>query len=306
MAKAMKYIYLMVLTALLMAGCDRHKPTADKADDNFQAADSATLKVAVMPTLDCLPLYVAESCGLFEQQGADIRLVPFMAQMDCDTAFARGHVEAMVTDLVRAERLRQQGIKVGYATATDLSWLLLTAKHARIKQLKQLDDKMIAMTRFSATAMLADQLVDSAGLATERVFRIQVNNVLTRLNMLENGIMDAMLLPEPQATAARLLDSQTLYDTRRDSLFMGVLAVSEVAMADTLRKQQMEALLKAYDQACDSLNERGMAAYKDIVAQQCKVKAQVADSLPQDLTFRHAAAPRQKDIDRAKAWLKRK
>lgn len=306
MAKAMKYIYLMVLTALLMAGCDRHKPTADKADDNYQAADSATLKVAVMPTLDCLPLYVAESCGLFEQQGADIRLVPFMAQMDCDTAFARGHVEAMVTDLVRAERLRQQGIKVGYATATDLAWLLLTAKHARIKQLKQLDDKMIAMTRFSATAMLADQLVDSAGLATERVFRIQVNNVLTRLNMLENGIMDAMLLPEPQATAARLLDSQTLYDTRRDSLFMGVLAVSEVAMADTLRKQQMEALLKAYDQACDSLNERGMAAYKDIVAQQCKVKAQVADSLPQDLTFRHAAAPRQKDIDRAKAWLKRK
>jgi len=296
----------MVLTALLMAGCDRHKPTADKADDNYQAADSATLKVAVMPTLDCLPLYVAESCGLFEQQGADIRLVPFMAQMDCDTAFARGHVEAMVTDLVRAERLRQQGIKVGYATATDLYWLLLTAKHARIKQLKQLDDKMIAMTRFSATAMLADQLVDSAGLATERVFRIQVNNVLTRLNMLENGIMDAMLLPEPQATAARLLDSQTLYDTRRDSLFMGVLAVSEVAMADTLRKQQMEALLKAYDQACDSLNERGMAAYKDIVAQQCKVKAQVADSLPQDLTFRHAAAPRQKDIDRAKAWLKRK
>ncbi|MBP5338588.1 MAG: ABC transporter substrate-binding protein [Prevotella sp.] len=301
----MKYIYILLLTTALAVACNDNQPTAEDGSADNLPADSATFRVAVMPTLDCLPLYVADERGLFEQQGVDVRLVPFMAQMDCDTAFARGRVEAMATDLVRAERLRQKGIKVSYATATDLYWQLLTAKHARIRQLNQLDDKMIAMTRFSATAMLADQLVDSAKLTTERVFRIQVNNVLTRLNMMENGIMDAMLLPEPQATAARLLDSRELYDSRRDSLLMGVLAVREEMLSDTIRKQQLEALLKAYDLACDSLNERGLSAYKDIVVERCKVKAQVADSLPQDLTFRHSAAPRQKDIDKAKAWLKR-
>ena len=297
MAKAMKYIYLMVLTVLLMAGCDRHKPTADKADDNYQAADSATLKVAVMPTLDCLPLYVAESCGLFEQQGADIRLVPFMAQMDCDTAFARGHVEAMVTDLVRAERLRQQGIKVGYVTATDLSWLLLTAKHARIKQLKQLDDKMIAMTRFSATAMQADQLVDSAGLATERVFRIQVNNVLTRLNMLENGIMDAMLLPEPQATTARLAKHPVVMDSRDKGIWLGVVAARPSCIADNFRQQQVRCFVGAYNAACDSISHFGLQHYAGIIKAYCHVDDATVKALPKIL-FPHVAAPRQRDIDR--------
>lgn len=36
--------------------------------------DSMALKVAVMPSLDCLPLYIAERAKLFESLGSDIRL----------------------------------------------------------------------------------------------------------------------------------------------------------------------------------------------------------------------------------------
>ena len=47
-----------------------------------QREDSAALKIAVMPTLDCLPLFVAKETDLFDKDVSDIRLKMFTAQMD--------------------------------------------------------------------------------------------------------------------------------------------------------------------------------------------------------------------------------
>ena len=52
--------------------------------------DSAALKVAVMPTLDCLPLYVAQHYNLYDTLRGGVRLKYYKAQMDCDTAMERG------------------------------------------------------------------------------------------------------------------------------------------------------------------------------------------------------------------------
>lgn len=299
------WILLAILTAISCGTSDDEQRRQRQATrQQEQRADSAALKIAVMPTLDCLPLFVADSHGMFEREGLDVRLRHYQAQMDADTAMQRGHVEAMVTDLVRAERMQRQGLALHYATATELSWQLVTTASARIKRLEQLDDKMIAMTRYSATALLADHAVDSAKLSAERVFKIQVNDVGVRLNMLENSILDALLLPEPQATQARLLNSAVLMDTRRMDQHYGVIAFSEKAMKSTDRQQQLKTFLKVYDMACDSINEQGFGAFADLIMEQCGVKAQTVDSLPADLHFHHAATPRQADIDKAKKWLR--
>lgn len=294
---------MVFATILALIGCDNGNERG--GDTEASRADSLSLRVAVMPTLDCLPVYVASHSGIFERESLNVMLVPFTAHMDCDTAIVGGSVHAIPTDLVRAERLIKQGTPLHYATTTALSWQLLTAKTARIRKLPQLDDRMIAMTRFSATAMLTDQLVDSAKLQPERVFPIQVNDVLVRLNMMETGIMDAMLLPEPQATVARCLGSNILYDNAADSMALGAFAFSEKALKDTLRRQQMEVFMKAWDEACDSINTLGLEHYRGLIADRCHVKEQVVDSLvlQHPMHFRHATPPRQKDIDHTKIWL---
>lgn len=268
--------------------------------------DSAAFKVAVMPTLDCMPFYVARQLGLFDSLDVKVKLKAFTAQMDCDTALAGGSVEAAVTDLVRAERLMGQGTPLRYVTATDAHWQLVTHRTARIRQLKGLDDRMVAMTRYSATDLLADAAVDSARLKPERVFRIQVNDVNIRFLMLQNNIMDAMLLTEPLATAARLAHHAVVLDTRKMDLALGVVACREKALQNPARQQQLERVMKAYNQACDLLNKNGIAAYGDLLATSCGVKREVADSLPKNLRFTPVAEPRKRDIERAKAWLKQK
>ena len=298
-------IILLAVMTMTLFSCTTGNSTGTSGGDEGGDTDSMAVRIAVMPTLDCLPLFVADDCGLFQRESLDVKLVPFTAQMDCDTAIVGGSADGIVTDIVRAERLQRHGTSLRYVAVTDLHWQLLTGKTARIKQLKQLDDKMVAMTRYSATAMITDHLVDSAKLVSERVFRIQVNDVLVRLNMLETGVMDALLLPEPQATVARLLDANAIYDSSRDSLRLGVVAFSEKSVDKPQLKDKMDAFIRAYDVACDSIKERGLSHYRDLIARWCHVRPEIADSVEQqhNMNFPHASPPRQADIDKVKAWL---
>ena len=277
----MRQVFLFVFAVVLLAGCgDDAAERAAKARREQQIADSLALKVAVTPTLDCLPLYVAEQEGWFEREGVSVQLRPYTAQMDQDTALLLGRVEGMTSDRIRLDWIREQGMEVKEVAETSLKWQLVTNKTARIKLLKQLDDKMLAMTRRSATDMLARRIVDSAGLQPERVFRIQVNDVNVRLSMLENGIMDAMLLPEPQATQARLQGHPVLLDTDSMGLHLGVIVFSQQALADTMRQRQVEQFLHVYQMARDTIAAKGLKAYRQLIANRCHVRPEIADSLP--------------------------
>lgn len=272
----------------------------------LQKEDSAAFKVAVMPTLDCLPLYVARYHGLFDSLKADVRLRRFTAQMDCDTALAGGSVEAGVTDVVRAQRLVGLGVPLVYVSSTDACWLLIANRNSRIRELKQLYDKMLAMTRYSATDLLADYAVDSAKVKEERVFRVQINDVIVRLEMLRNNEMDAMFLAEPQATAALLVKHNAIMDSRKLGLRLGAIAVRGDRLADTNRKKQLEAFKRAYDMACDSINKYGVGHYRRLVGEFCGVDAAVADTIGTKMKFTHMAPPRKADIERADKWLETK
>jgi NitT/TauT family transport system substrate-binding protein len=267
--------------------------------------DSAALKVAVMPTLDCLPLFVAKDRAMFDT-AVDIRLKFFTAQMDCDTALQRGRVEMAITDQVRAERMRRQGDSIAYLTATNAYWLLFGNRNQRITQLKHLDDRMVAMTRYSVTDMLTQMAVDSAKLKTERVFRIQVNDVNVRLDMLENNEMDALLLTEPQATQALMMKHHVLLDTRKLDMQMGVIAMNKLTMSHATRQKQQEALVKGYNRACDSLNHYGLKPYYDVIRRHYDVSEQALRQLPDSLKFMPVTTPREKDVECARQWWLKK
>jgi NitT/TauT family transport system substrate-binding protein len=126
-------LFFTIATGLLcfVACAGRGDNTQTDNEKDTRESDSASLRIAVMPTIDCLPLFVAEEEGMFERHGVSVSLYPYQAQMDCDTAIRNGWVDAMVTDLVRAERLKSQGVQLRYLTATDLQWQLLAETRIR-------------------------------------------------------------------------------------------------------------------------------------------------------------------------------
>ena len=302
-----KLMILTIVSGVLLASCGQSYEESKRiARENRREAarrDSAALKVAVMPTLDCLPLYVAEHYQLFDSVKGGVRLKHFQAQMDCDTAILRGRVEGVVSDLVRTKRMERLGLRLRYVAATNAYWQLVSNRNARVRQLKQLDSKMVAMTRLSATDMLCDVAVDSAKVDGERVFRVQINDLGVRMLMLQNNELDALWLTEPHATMARNMKHPVVADSRQMGLQLGTMAFREQEMQREARQQQLQWLLKAYDQACDSINAHGLQYYAKLIEQQCGMSRQTIDSLPRQIRYGHAQCPRQQDVERVEEWL---
>ena len=305
----MKKLLWIIAIICLVVGCGQSYEETKRINraQRLKALreDSAALKVAVLPTLDCLPIYLAEDHQLFDT-AVDIRLKLFTAQMDIDTALANHRVEVGVSDLVRVERLKKQGDSLRYLTSTNAYWQLVSNRNARILDLKHLDDKMLAMTRYSVTDLLGDLAVDSAKLKSERVFRIQINDVNVRLKMLENNEMDALILTEPQAATARMLKHKVLMDTRNLDMEMGVIVSQWKGMNGETRARQLRAFMRGYNRACDSINQYGLASYAPLIVKYCHVKPECIEKIGKDLKFHRIALPREEDVERAKAWLSKK
>ena len=293
---------LLLSAAVLFSACGS---SARKRNEKYRAAkaelqrqDSLALKIAVTPTLDCLPIIVAADSGIFQQLGLAVSIKQMTSQIDCDEAMRKGEVECMVSDLMRTERLRRSGIPLDYVTATNTYWQMFGNQKGRIKEIKHLGDKMIAMSRYSATDYLATLFIDSVK-PSNPVFRVQINDVNVRLMMLVNNTMDAAMLTEPQATAARLQKHNVLMDSRQKDITLGVIAAHHITSTDPYRKEQLQLFVEGYNMACDSINTHGATHYSKLIEAYCKTREQTVKSLPK-LHFPHATPPRQKDIDRTR------
>ena len=282
---------LATLTTLLFA-CNG-KGNGPQKQSERQTTNDSTLRIAVMPTLDCLPLYVADATGMFGEEHINVRLMKYTAQMDCDTAILRGRVQGVFTDLVRAQRLLQKGANLHEVGATNLHWQLISNRNARLKDVRQLGDKMVGMTRFSATDFLTADLIDRSKPKNE-VFRIQVNNVFIRLKMLVGYEIDAAFMPEPQATVARMGKNNVLANTQTKDIRLGVAVFSMAAKDQKKVRQALPAFVKAYDRACDSLNIRGIQHYADLLKAHFQLNDAAVKALPKT-AFAKMSPVREKD-----------
>jgi len=294
--------YLLILAVLTFVSCG-------KSDKELQAERQAqklaereayqkAYKIAVMPTMDCLPAYLLKDSLLYDTAKVDIRLCWFNAQMDCDTAMIGGSVQAAFSDLVRTERLKHRNkVLMHYLTDTNLNWQLIADKDSKLKQLSDLSDKIVAMTRFSGTDLLTDMAVKKAK-PKYQVFRVQVNDVLVRLAMLQNHEIDAYWFAEPQITKALSADNNSLFNSEDAGVHLGV-----VAIMDKVRRQDEEAAFAAaYDKAVEQINKNGVKYYSALIQKYMKVDESVVRALP-DIKYTKIGPPRKADLLMARNFL---
>ena len=294
--------YLLLLTVLMLVGCgksDKELQTERKAKQLAEReAYQKAYKIAVMPTMDCLPAYLLKDSLLYDTVKVDIRLCRFNAQMDCDTAMIGGSVQAAFSDLVRTERLKHRNkVLMHYLTDTNLNWQLIADKGSKLKKLSDLSDKIVAMTRYSGTDLLTDMVVKKAK-PKYQVFRVQINDVFVRLAMLQNHEIDAYWFSEPQVAKALSADNNSLFNSEDAGVHLGV-----VAIMDKIRRQDEEiAFAEAYDKAVDQINKHGVKYYSDLIQKYMKVDEAVVRALP-DIKYTKIGPPRKADLLMARNYL---
>ncbi len=259
-----------------------------KRDNQHEVSDDSmdkVVRIAYVPTLDALPFFVAKDMGWFDEQHIDVDLVRFLAQMDVDTALVGGSVDGAFTDKVRVGHMKEKfDLHLDILATTPAEWTLVSNKAARLTQLNQFGDKMVAMTRMSATDSLTD-LAFKGVKTLAPVFKVQINDVELRLRMIDNNEMDAAWLPEPYATRALLLGHKKILDSSKYRTDFGVLVLRADFEKGAGNEQKAQLLARVYSMACDSIDKYGLEAYSHQLQEYCGIDSVVINHLP-NTTFK--------------------
>lgn len=239
-------IFMWLMVVGLCGSCSQ-------TDRTVSEKDSTAIRLGVLPTMECLPFYYADSTGLFDSLGVNVHLVTFDAAMDADTAFVNGKIDGIVTDLVKACIWQGQGDTAKVAMVGELRMWLITAPKARLLKAESLREKIIGITRHSAVDYFADKILESVKLQSIDLNKPQINNIRLRGLMVDQDQMDGAILPEPYASEAVARGAKRLNGTEE----MKVANLMCVLFNDSIhraRKREIENIRNVYDQAVMALN----------------------------------------------------
>ncbi len=261
--------------------------------------DTTSLRVAVLPTMDCLPLFVAGECGMFKSEDLDVLLVVYDAAMDADTAFVNGYVDAVATDVVKSVMLPADSDEVKVVLNYDMPLYLMSSEDSKIIDTKDIKEKVVALTRNSWVDYATDKVLESAGLTPEQLNKPQINNLYLRAGMLIQNQYDGAMLPEPFAALCEAEGANRLCCTDTFSLRMGAL----VAYGKTLKKREgeFETLKRVYDAAVDTINSR--LARNESLLHFLPFNESVPDSLVRVGHYEHSSAVSGLVIRDIKNWI---
>lgn len=296
MKKAFLYLLLFLNAALIIVSCGK---TSKK---NTAEIDTTSLKIGVMPTMDCLPFYVAEKNGMFDSLHADITIKTFDSAMNCDTALAGGSIDGAASDIIKAVLLRQQGDSIKVVMGTDMQLYLLTAKSARIRNLSSIKEKIVAITRNSATDFTADKMLESANLGSEELNKPQINSLNIRTQMLCQNQYDGALLPEPYAAICESKGCNRIADSKSLGLKLSALYIDERKIKG--HEDDIKKLITAYNDAVEFINKKIETNNIKQLMAYLPANIEIPDSLMKVDFLGYATLPTDSATESAFEWLK--
>ncbi|MCR5849916.1 MAG: ABC transporter substrate-binding protein [Bacteroidaceae bacterium] len=270
---------------------------AKPSDADSTVIDTTVLRVAVMPTLSCLPVYYAEQTGLADSLGLEMEVLHFQAQMDIDTAIIYGHADVAFTDLIRVERLSKEVTLTPFASC-DEPLSLISLKTKRVKRVNQMKEQMIAISRLSATDYWCDRVLDSTRTNRDDIYRPQINDVQLRAEMLRQGLIDAAMMSEPYATWMTMLGHKRLFQSKGKQPRLYAWAA-----CSSSTQQQKKVFRKLLNEAVERMGKEVEATlFRDILKQEYRLPPALVDTLDLPIPVPPADIL-QSDITEAEKWL---
>ena len=294
-----RHSLLAIIATIMLASCSQRQE-ATQFDADSTGIDTTVLRVAVMPAINCLPVFYAERTGLADSLGLEMELLRYQAQMDIDTAITFGHADIAYTDLIRIAKLNKAKVTLSAFASCDEPISLISLKTKRVKQVNQMKEQMIAVSRLSATDYWCDRLLDSTRTSYDDIYRPQVNDVRLRAEMLRQGLIDAAMMGEPYATWMTMLGHKRLFLSKGKQ--PQLYAWANISAT----KKQQKVFLNILKEATEQLGKPSEAALlRDILKQEYQLPPALVDSIELQ-PVRQTSAVRPADTEEAEKWLSKR
>jgi NitT/TauT family transport system substrate-binding protein len=291
-----KNFLVLVLFAVLLSACGSAAP----------AQEDPTLKIAVLPILDALPMYVADAQNYFKDAGIKVEFVPVASAAERDQVMQSGQVDGMINDLTSTVLYNKDAQKIAVvrfartASADKPQFSLLVSKDSGISTPDQLKGVEIGISQGTVIDYLTQRILEHAGLATTDIKTINVPAIPDRLQLLNEGQLKAAVLPEPAATLAEQAGAIRVID---DSSLPSV-GTSEISFSTNTLKSKPDTVKKflaAIEKATADVNDEP-TKWDSLLSDKKLVPAPLIGkyALPK---FPTASVPSEAQLKDVMAWL---
>lgn len=274
-----------------------------------QPAETVTIRVALIPVLDVLPVVVAQEEGLFEKHGVQVEIIPVGSAPERDQLISAGQADAMINELISVMLLNQDSLQVQAvrfartATAEQALFSIMAAGTAHITDAQGLKGVEVAMSQGTIIEYLTERLLQAQGLSKDEIKTIAVPKIPDRMTLLASGELKAATLPEPFTTLAKQQGAVVaLDDTSQPQLSFSVISVRKAVIDE--HPEAVKAFLAAVEDAVNLINANPQK-YTSVMVDQKMVPAPIVDTFKVP-TYPTKGIPDEAQFSDELAWAKEK
>lgn len=275
MSKRTLFLSVRILTLALFVFVAACSPQS-------QSSESVKLRIAVLPILDALPMYVAQANNYFEEQGVEVEFVPVSSAAERDQVMTAGQADGMINDLVSTVLYNQDTTQIQIvsfartATPEFPQFRILAARDSGISEVDDLKGVEIGISEGSVIEYTTDRLLESEGFSPLDIVTIAVPSIPVRMSLLDSGELSAANLPDPLASLAIQGGAVAVIDDSSHPEFGN----SEISFRKSVIDANPEAIrgfLAAVDKAVQEINA-DPARWDELLTEQSLVPAPLIGS----------------------------
>lgn len=286
MKKYFIYLFVVLMMVFTLVSCQKSEPQQ--------------LIIGVLPDVDSIPFIIASEKGYFEDENVNVKIEYFKSPVDRDSALQSDNLDAAISDVLAQAFAHDNGFDIMITSMTNGSYKLLVNKDSNINNIKELKGKDIAISKNTIIEYTTDMMLEQENINPKDINKVIIPKIPTRLEMLQNGKIQAATLPEPLATVAMNNGSKLLNSSNNLNINPGVLIFTSKSIND--KTKEIKNMYKAYNRAVDYLKTHDKVDYADILIEKAGFPDLIKDTLILP-DYNEAKAPTKKDVEEVIKWL---
>ncbi len=301
------WIATITITTLIMllGGCSQ--PSAPAIEAN--TPETTTIRLAVLPILDTLPMFVAQQESLYIQHNVKVEFIPVGSAPERDQLIAAEQADGMVNEIVSTlfynkDKIQVQTVRYARsATSTAPLFHILASAQSGITSPDGLKGVEIGISQGTIIEYLTDRLLQSQGFTPEQIRTVAVPKISDRMALLASGELKAGMLPDPLTFLAEQQGAVIVLDDSILPEYSFSTITFRKAFIDA-NPQAIRGFLAAIEEATALINKEP-EKYTNLLTEQKLVPAPILEAYKIG-PYPTAGVPTEAQWDDVLKWVKEK
>lgn len=271
--------------------------------------ETVTLKIAVLPIIDTLPMYVAQQEGLFAGQNVNVEFVPVASAPERDQLLAAGQADGTINEtlavmLFNRETIQMQAVRYALRPAPGYGhFFILASGQSGITSVDGLKGVEIGVSQGTVIEYVTERLLQAEGFTADEIKTIAVPKIPDRMSLLASGELQAGVMPDPLASLVVAQGGVIVEDDSNHPEYGFSVISFRKAVIDE-NPEAVRGFLAAIEEATSLLNA-DPAKYRNLLSEQNLVPPPLLETY-QTPPFPSAGVPTLEEWNDALDWLKEK